>query len=233
MRERSGNKKITAIIPSAGKSKRFGRGKNKIITELAGKPLLYYSLKALEASPLVASIIVVTDKRLIGKLKRIISRYRFLKVNTVIEGGKTRTESVKRGLRLIDGETDYVLIHDGARPLLSGRIIKDTIEAALRFGASVSAVPVKNTVKLSNRELFVRETPDRKRLWEVHTPQVFKKDILLDAYRRVDKNRTFTDDASVVEDMGVKVKIVKGDYRNIKVTTPYDLVTADRLLNLR
>jgi 2-C-methyl-D-erythritol 4-phosphate cytidylyltransferase len=174
------------------------------------------------------------DKSLLKVAKRLVRRYSITKAKHIIEGGKTRTESVERGLRCVDKDTSLVLIHDGVRPFVSKEIVKKTIAAALKFGASVSAVPVKATIKVSGKDSFVKYTPARENLWEIQTPQVFKRILIEEAYKKVKSNRRFTDDATLIENIGKKVKIVKGDDRNIKITTTEDIKIAEALFkNIR
>lgn len=222
--------KITAIVPSAGKGLRFKFKKRKPFANLNKKPVLSYALKTLQSSPLISDIVLVMDRSLLKAAQRLVRRYSITKVKHIIEGGRRRSESVRKGLRCVDKNTPLVLIHDGVRPFLSKEIVKKTISAALEFGASVSAVPVKSTIKVSRRNSFVKYTPDRRNLWEVQTPQVFKRDLIEDAYKKVRHNKLFTDDAVLIENAGKKVKIVKGDYNNIKITTIEDMRIAEALL---
>jgi len=252
MKKKGGKIKITAIIPSAGKGTRFKSNKRKPLTNLNRQPLLSYALKAFQSSTLIEEVILVIDKSLLTAAKKLVERYKITKVKHIVKGGKTRTESVRKGLCWVDKDTSLVLIHDGVRPFVSGEVIKRTIDAALKFGASVSAVPVKATIKISKKNSFVKYTPDRAKLWEVQTPQVFKKELIEDAYRKIKRNkmftppdrrssrnrrrrrtRSFTDDAALVENAGKKVKIVRGDYNNIKITTTEDIKIAEALLRRR
>jgi len=231
MARKSGKLIVTAIVPSAGKGTRFEGRKGKIFADLKRRPLLFYSLKALESSPLIKDIVLVTDRRLLKAAKALVRRYSITKVRDITEGGRERSESVRRGLRLVDKKTDLVLVHDGVRPFVSKGVIKKTVAAAKRFGASVSAVPVKATIKASGKDLFVKYTPDRKTLWEAQTPQVFRKDLLEEAFRGLKRSGSFTDDAALIEKIGKRVKIVRGDYNNIKVTTAEDIKIAEALLD--
>lgn len=230
MKGRNAKIKVTALVPSAGRGARFRSKKRKIFADLNRRPLLSYSLKALQSSPLVDDIVLVVDRRLIKDSEKLIRRYSITKVKHIIEGGRTRSESVRKGLRWVDKDASLVLIHDGVRPFASKEIIKKTIAAAKRFGASVSAVPVKATIKVSMEGSFVKYTPERKNLWEAQTPQVFKRSLIKNAYKKINGNRFFTDDAGIIENAGKKVKIVMGDYSNIKVTTTEDIRIAEALL---
>ncbi|MBL7070794.1 MAG: 2-C-methyl-D-erythritol 4-phosphate cytidylyltransferase [Candidatus Omnitrophica bacterium] len=231
MTRRSDKAKVTAIVPSAGKGARFSSKENKILARLNKKPLLLYSLKVLESSPLVEDVVLVVDAGLMEAAGKLVRRHNIAKVTHIVKGGRTRSESVKRGLSAISRDTSFVLVHDGARPLVNKEIIRKTVAAAKRFGAAVAAVPVKSTIKVSGRDSFVKYTPDRRYLWEAQTPQVFRKSILEDAYKRLKATGSFTDDTALIENMGKKVKIVKSDYNNIKVTTAEDIKIAEVLLD--
>ena len=220
--------KITAIVPSAGKGTRFKSKEKKPFAKLDGKPLLLHALKILQSSSLIGDIVLVVDRPSFKTAEKLTRRYRITKIRHIVEGGKTRSDSVRRGLRCVDKDTSFILIHDGVRPFVSKEIIKKTVAAAARFGASVSAVPVKATIKVARRGGLVKYTPNRGKLWEVQTPQVFKKCLIEKAYKK--NRRFFTDDAALVESTGAKVKIVRGDYRNIKVTTAEDINVAEALL---
>ena len=238
MKEKSVKIKITAIVPSAGKGTRFKSKERKPFANLKGKPILSHALKAFQSSPLIEDIILVIDEPFRKVAERLVKRYGITKVRHIVEGGKTRSDSVRKGLRWVNKDASFILIHDGVRPFVSKEVIKKTIAAAIKFGASVSAVPVKATIKIAGRDDLVKYTPDRKKLWEVQTPQVFKKNLIEKAYRRVKGQGArgkgcFTDDAAVLENIGAKVKIVRGDYSNIKITTAEDIKIAEALLGKR
>lgn len=251
--KRSGVKiKVTAIVPSAGKGERFKSKERKVFANLNKRPLLSYALWTLQSSPFVNDIVLVVQKPLIKSAARLVRRYNITKVKHIIKGGRMRSESVRNGLRYVGRDTSLVLVHDGVRPFASNEVIKKTVAVALKSGAAVSAVPVKATIKVSKRGSFVNYTPERKNLWEAQTPQVFKKSLLESAYKKADGNKFFTplelsktqnkksksltgftDDAVLVESIGAKVKIVKGDYSNIKITTVEDIKIAEALLRNR
>ena len=222
--------KITAIVPSAGKGIRFNSEKRKPLVDLNGRPLLLHALRTLQSSPLINDIVLVVGKDLIKDAERLIKSNKVAKVRHIVEGGRTRSESVRKGLQYVDRDASLVLIHDGVRPFVSKEMLEKTVAAAKRFGASIAAVPVKATIKVSRSGSFVKYTPDRKNLWEIQTPQVFKRDLIENAYKRIKPNSSFTDDAVLIENAGKKVKIVRGDYRNIKITTLEDIKVAKALL---
>jgi len=222
--------KVQAIIPTAGTGTRLGADLPKPLIELNGKPLCVRTLEAFERSPVVESVILVGQPERLSDLKNLVDRHDLKKVRRIVAGGKTRRESVGNGLDALDGDTEIVMVHDGARPLVSEQIINDAAELCRDWEAVIVAVPVKSTIKKVNgKDLFVEETPDRRELWETQTPQVFKKNILLKAHAQ-NKGGEPTDDAAMVEQLGVRVKILPGDYRNIKITTREDLTIAEAFM---
>lgn len=225
-------KKYTAIVLAAGAGKRMNTKVHKQYLEVAGKPVLYYTLKAFEESA-VSDIVLVTGA---GEedycQKQIIKKYGFEKVKAIVTGGKERYHSVYQGLLAAEG-ADYVLIHDGARPLVDSAIIQRSMDAVLKYQACVVGMPVKDTIKIVNEEQFAKETPDRNKLWQVQTPQTFSYILVKEAYQKMleQEDAAITDDAMVVERMtSVPVKLIEGSYRNIKITTPGDLLVAEAYL---
>lgn len=225
-------KKYTVIVLAAGAGKRMNTKVHKQYLEVAGKPVLYYTLKAFEESA-VSDIVLVTGA---GEedycQKQIIKKYGFEKVKAIVTGGKERYHSVYQGLLAAEG-ADYVLIHDGARPLVDSAIIQRSMDAVLKYQACVVGMPVKDTIKIVNEEQFAKETPDRNKLWQVQTPQTFSYILVKEAYQKMleQEDAAITDDAMVVERMtSVPVKLIEGSYRNIKITTPGDLLVAEAYL---
>jgi len=216
--------KVTCIVASAGRGKRLRYKEDKPFVKLLGRPILFYTLKALSVSPVIDDIVLVVAKDKINKCKNIIKRYRLKKVKAIVEGGKRRFESVKNGLKKAE-DSDYIFIHDGVRPFLDKDLIKRIFIAVKKYGAALSATNIKQTPKLINKNFFIKNTPKRKLLWEAQTPQAFKKDIILKAYNACIKGDV-TDDASLVERLGRRIKIVKGTYKNIKITTREDIELA-------
>ena len=220
--------KTVCIVPSAGSGRRLNRIKNKPYISIAGKPIIAHTLKALADSPTIDSIIVVTAKNKIEVCKRIIKRYKLKKIDCVIEGGKKRFDSVKNGIEKAK-DADFIFIHDGVRPLIDKKLIRKLFLAAKKFGAAIPATPVKQTLKRIASGSFVKETPERKFLWEAQTPQVFKGYLAVKAYSKRNK-KDITDDSSLLESFWNKIKVVKGSYDNIKITTGGDLKLAEMLL---
>lgn len=225
----------TAIVLAAGKGKRMGTKIHKQYLSLGGYPLIYYSLRAFASSPLIDEIILVAaEGEEIYCKKEIVEKYNIEKVSRVVAGGKERYHSVWNGLQLV--EKGYVFVHDGARPFVDEGIIERAYEAVTESRACVVGMPVKDTVKLSDENGYVKETPERSRMWTVQTPQVFDTELLKKAFQLLMSTRHIqvTDDAMVVEQMlGHPIKLVQGSYENIKITTPEDLEVAELFLNRR
>ncbi|MCQ9207049.1 MAG: 2-C-methyl-D-erythritol 4-phosphate cytidylyltransferase [Omnitrophica bacterium] len=220
--------KVVAIVPSAGSGKRLGCRRDKPFVKLRGKPILFYALKTLEDANFIDYVILVVSFGRLKAAKRLVRKYRLAKVRAVIPGGRRRYDSVKNGLKRA-GSADFVVIHDGVRPFAGRSLMRRVLSAARASGAALPAVPARQTLKSISRNFFVKNTPERKNLWEAQTPQVFRRRLIVEAYNKV-KTRHATDDASLAEMLGHKVKIVKGSYRNIKITTPEDLELAKVLL---
>lgn len=225
-------KKYTAIVLAAGAGKRMNTKVHKQYLEVAGKPVLYYALKAFEESE-VSEIILVTGAGEEQYCRReIIEKYGFQKIKAVVAGGKERYHSVYQGLLAAEG-ADYVLIHDGARPFVDKMMIRRCMEAVEKYQACVVGMPVKDTMKIVDEEQFARETPDRNSIWQVQTPQTFSYSLVKEAYRKMleQEDAAITDDAMVVERMtAVPVKLIEGSYRNIKITTQEDLLIMEAYL---
>jgi len=222
--------KVQAIIPAAGVGARLKSRVAKPFILLNGKPLLFYSLAVFEKSPLVESVVIAGHPKGLGAIKRLVKKFRFKKVARIVAGGQTRCKSVANALKAIDRGTQYVAVHDAARPFISREALEAAIKTCFKESAVVVAVPVKSTIKkVDPKNLYVQETLIRDTLWEIQTPQIFKKDVLIKAHK-VMACCDPTDDAVLVEKIGVKVKIVKGHYHNIKVTTPEDLKIARSFL---
>ena len=219
---------IQMIIVAAGSGIRFGSKIPKALVLLRGKPLIAHSLTIFEQIPAINGIIVVGHNGYLGRFEAVSRRFK--KVRVVVAGGKARADSVKCGLAVLDADTDIVLVHDAARPLIDSAIIERLVKALGKNKAVIAAVPVKATVKkVDPKTLGVMETLRRDLLWEAQTPQGFHKDVLVKAHARKFKGEAF-DDAMLVEWMGVKVKVVMGNYRNIKITTPEDMTMAKGLM---
>lgn len=221
--------KVQAIVVAAGSGERLKAGVAKPFVMLRGRPLIIHTLAVLQDCALIQSIIVAAHPDCLKKMTDVIHQAELHKVSVVVAGGATRSQSVKNTLAALDADTDVVLIHDGARPLITADFVEQMIMAAsFSDHAVIAAVPVKSTIKRANRDSrLVEETLDRRVLWDVQTPQIFEKRMLLKAYSQ--DNIEATDDAALVERMGGAVKIFLGLEQNIKITTPYDLQIAEKI----
>jgi 2-C-methyl-D-erythritol 4-phosphate cytidylyltransferase len=218
--------KVCAIIVAAGDSQRMN-GVDKIMASLGGKPVLAWSIEALQRSPQVDRIVLVNSQKNQGPVQCLVDENNLSNVADICLGGARSQDSVAAGLKVL-GECEWVIIHDGARPLLTQDLIERGLEAARETGAAVAAVPVTDTIKLAGSDQIVIETPPRANLWAVQTPQVFRFAIIKEAYEQA--LGEVTDDAMLVEQTGVKVKLYQGSYDNIKITTPRDLAIAELLI---
>lgn len=229
------HKRVVAIVLAAGEGKRMGSGIPKQYMLIKSRPLVYYALKAFENSP-VDEVILVTGEDEIDYCKEyIVKKYGFHKVSKVVAGGCERYASVYEGLKVAQ-QADYVLIHDGARPMINREIIKRCILNVMKFRACVVGMPVKDTIKVIDEKNYAINTPDRKTLWQVQTPQCFEYGLVKNAYEKLMQNgdTSATDDAMVVETYGgVPVKLIEGGYENIKITTPEDVRIAGSLMKAR
>jgi len=217
--------KIGAIIVAAGRGERMD-GADKVLALLGGKPILARVVDAFQKCSPVDQIIVVLSEPNLKRGEQLVAEQGWSKVSDVCPGGRRRQDSVAAGLSRLSN-CDWIIIHDGARPLLTVDLINRGLEAAKETGAAVAAVPVTDTIKVAGDDRLVHQTPPRQNLWAVQTPQVFHTDIITEAYSRA--NGDVTDDASLVEQLGYRVKIYMGSYANIKVTTPDDLALAEVL----
>lgn len=220
-----------AVIVSAGKGQRFMEGKKKQFCLLANKPILAHTLDRFETCPLIHSIVLVVGHEDMDYcLKEVIEKYKYQKISRIVPGGKRRQESVKNGIDLLSKDVDIVVIHDGVRPFVTKEMIEDSIQSAMQLKAVVVAVPIKDTIKIANPDGTVLKTLDREFLWQVQTPQTFQANLIKEAYHKAMDDGFFgTDDASLVERLGIKVHILSGSYNNIKITTPEDLMLANLL----
>ncbi len=243
-------KKVVAIVPAAGIGKRFGRAANKQFLALGGKPLIIWALEVLQGVDSVSEIIPVMKDSDMEQGFDLIERYNLTKIKKISPGGKERQDSVYKGLKLINDQTDAVLIHDGVRPLVDADLIKKALQELMSppvpslskesgggFDGVIVGVPPKDTIKeAANRgkDIAVKKTLKRNVLWAIQTPQVFKYASLMRAYKKAMADDFYsTDDSAIVEKYGGKVKIIAGSYTNIKITTPEDLDIAEMFLSKR
>ena len=223
---------ISAIILAGGKGKRMGAPVSKQFIEIKGKPIIYYTIKKFSENKKIDNIVVVLSKDEVVYFKENILEKYNLKVDNIVIGGTESQDSVYNGLKsLEDTNTDIVLIHDGARPFISDRIIDDGIKFAQVYGACAPGVMPKDTIKIKNESNFSVSTPERGSLVAIQTPQVFKFNEILECHEKIKINNiVVTDDTMVAEKFGYSVYLYDGEYTNIKVTTPEDLILAERLI---
>ena len=225
--------KVIALVPAAGMGKRMGAEINKQYLLLAGKPILAHTLQIFEDAPFVDDILVIVPEAEIPYCREhVVEHCGLAKVSGIVPGGAERQYSVMNGLKALTrvGDDDVVLIHDGVRPFVSVRVLERAVEVAQTHDGALVAVPVKDTIKVV-MDGIVRATPAREELWQAQTPQAFRYSVIMAAHEIAAAERYLgTDDAALVEWMGKEVHIVMGDYRNIKITTPEDLVLAEALL---
>jgi len=222
---------VTAIIPAAGEGSRFRGAVRKQFIVLDGLPILSHTLRALTASNALAAAIVVVPPGEESFGREALSLAGVELATEVVSGGRERQDSVYNGLLRANPDTDLVLIHDGVRPFVSPGVVLATIEAAKECGAAVAAVPVTDTIKRVDADGFVIDTPAREQLWAAQTPQVFRYSLLMQAHQSVRKRGILaTDDAALLEHLGVRVKVVRGSYENLKITSEDDLPLAGLIL---
>lgn len=223
---------ISAIILAGGKGKRMGSAISKQFIDIKGKPIIYYTLKKFSENKKIDNIIVVLPEDEVKYFKENILKKYELRINKIVIGGKERQDSVYNALKsLKNSSTDIVLIHDGARPFILERIINEGIKFAEIYGAAAPGVMPKDTIKVKNEKNFSVDTPNRANLVSIQTPQVFKFDEILECHEKIRYNgEMVTDDTMVVEKYGYSVYLYDGEYTNIKVTTPEDLILAERLI---
>ncbi len=227
--------KVSAVIAAGGKGKRMGAGKNKVFMKIAGKEIILRTVEAFYNNPDIDEIVVVAgegEHMRIAELIMSAGMYVYDRMRAVTTGGATRRESVKNGIGFTTG--DIILIHDGARCLISQAEISAAVAAAKEYGAAAVGVPCKDTLKSADEDGFITGTIDREKTFLIQTPQAFRRDIIEKAHGYADKmNIDATDDCALVEMTGGRIKIVTGRYDNIKITTPDDIEIAEKILEKR
>ena len=230
-RDRPESLRFGAVVPAAGSSTRMGQ--DKVLLPLDGVPVIIRTLRALDNCPLIDEIVVVTREDLIVPISGLCRDAALSKVRKVVRGGETRTQSVLAGVEELSRSIELAAIHDGARPLVSQKVLEEAIRRAAQCGAAAPAVPVKDTVKVA-RDGLVESTPDLSVLYAVQTPQVFQRDLIRGALTKaLEADAALTDDCSAVERLGIGVALTQGDYCNLKLTTPEDVAMAEALLAWR
>lgn len=223
---------IGVIVAAGGRGRRMNSSVSKQFLKIKGHPILYYTLKVFESLNFIDEIILVIGSHDRKLAEKYISYYRLKKVK-VVEGGKERQNSVYNGLSKLSPQTDVVIIHDGVRPFVTKEMIESSIKGAKKYGAVGVAVPVKDTIKVIDRNKFIKDTPKRSALRAIQTPQVFKYDLIMKAYKKAFQDGFYgTDDTVLVERLGHPVKLIDGSYENIKITTPEDILIAETFVRL-
>jgi 2-C-methyl-D-erythritol 4-phosphate cytidylyltransferase len=230
--KKSKNLYVCSVIAAAGRGTRMNIQVNKQYVDICGIPLLARTLGIFQNSKLIDEIVlIVNEEDFIYCKQEIVDKYNFTKVSSMVTGGNNRQDSVRNGLSEVSGDTDIVLIHDGARPFIKEYSIAESIKAAYEYGAASVAVPVKDTIKRADSSGFVQETLDRNELWLIQTPQAFKYSLILEAHKKALEDGFYgTDDAVLAERLGHKLKLVMGSYDNIKITTIEDLLIAESII---
>jgi len=222
-----------AIILAGGAGKRMGAATNKQFLLIDNKPIIVHTLQLFEDCRSVDDIYLVVNKKDLPLIQeQILETYRFKKLMKLVIGGRLRQDSVRNGLEAIENPCDIVIIHDGARPLISPSFIEKSISLMEVFDAVIPALPVQDTIKVVSKEGFVVKTLERDALWHIQTPQTFKYELIMKAYRNGMAKKLYGyDDATFVEHLGKKIKVIEGSPYNIKITTPEDLVIARGILS--
>lgn len=225
--------KCVGIVLAAGQGSRMGTKVQKQFLQIGNYPVLYYSLRCFQESPLIQEIVLVTSENAVSFCReKIVDRYGFSKVSKIVSGGRERYDSVYAGLLACEA-CDYVFIHDGARPFLEEEILQRGLNGVRKTGACVIGMPSKDTVKIADNEGYVKETPVRSSVWTIQTPQIFEYSLIRKAHESIRGKdiSLITDDAMIVEqETGVKICLEQGSYKNIKITTPEDIVVAEAFL---
>lgn len=226
--------RVTAIIAAAGQGRRMAAPINKQFLLLKDKPVLAHTLEVFDKHPLIDNIIVVTSAKELETCRtEVLLKYNFKKDIKLVIGGQERQDSVYNGLKEVK-DSGLVIIHDGARPFLSGDMISNLIKEAQEVRGVIVGVPVKDTIKVVGEDNFVQHTPDRSKLWKVQTPQCFEYNLLLKAHEEARREKFYgTDDASLIERLGIEIKMIEGSYENIKITTIEDLILGEAILERR
>jgi len=227
--------RVTALIPAAGMGKRMGQKVAKQFLPLGDRPMLAHTLMAFQRASAIDEIIpILSQEDMEFCLREVIERYHITKVKTLVVGGKERQDSVYNGLMKLEDETGVALVHDGVRPFITQEMIAEAVELAKKGECAVVGVPLKDTVKEVGSDGRVKNTLDRNRLWAIQTPQAFPLGLLKRAYAEAYRHTYYaTDDATLVERIGTKVRVIMGSYENIKITTPEDLILAEEILKRR
>jgi len=229
------NVKVVAIIVAGGSGKRMGNSRSKQYLLLGGVPILVHTLRTFERAAVINHVVLVVPENDIDYTRHsIVEQHQISKVKHIVAGGMQRQDSVRNGLGIVSDENEIVVIHDGVRPFVSEEIINASVQKAFEEDAVTVGVAVKDTVKSVDGNGLIKETLKRDTLWLTQTPQAFKREIIKRAYQKAYEDNIYgTDDASLVERINIKVRMIKGSYDNIKITTPEDIELGEYLLKAR
>lgn len=222
-------KKVSAVIVAAGSSSRM-HGIDKQLLDIGGMPVIARAVSAFQKSEFISEIVIVTREDLIGKINDLVSKYGFNKVTAVVNGADTRQKSVFNGISATSETCEYVAIHDGARPFVTQDIIKNTVDAAIKYGAASAAQTAKDTVKIAEDNGKIVKTVNRDTVRLMQTPQVFEKNVYLSAMKSVPNSEMFTDDCILMEKFGKPVYCVESSPLNLKITTREDIILAEAII---
>ncbi|MDH4100885.1 MAG: 2-C-methyl-D-erythritol 4-phosphate cytidylyltransferase [Nitrospirota bacterium] len=227
--------KVVALVPAAGIGVRMGHAVRKQFLELQGLPILVWTLRRLAACEPIEEVIPIVSADMVEYCaEEIVDRYEIHKVKRIVVGGHERQESVWNGLHKVGEEYRYVMVHDGVRPFVSDKLLLAALREAGKHDGVVVGYPVKDTMKDVDKTGFVEKTLRRNHMWAIQTPQIFRREVIWDAYMRASEAKVVaTDDAALVEWAGYKVKVLEGEHENIKITTPFDLVMGEAILASR
>ena len=221
------NEKVSAIVLVAGNSTRYGQNRNKNFDKLNGKEVFLYSIEAFDSNPNIDEVVVVYKKEEEHLVKNLITTSKYRKPIKFVRGGKERQESVYNAIKTID--SDIAIVHDGARPMIKNKYIDECTDAMQVFNGATIAVKAKDTIKISDENGLVKSTPNRVNTWQIQTPQCFRRKVLLKAHEKYRNEPMITDDCMLLEKENEKIKLIEGDYTNIKITTFEDLKIAESL----
>ncbi len=224
--------KVTVLIPAAGSGRRMGGEIEKQFLILGGKPIVVHTIQRFQDSDLIDKIyLIVPENRVEYCKEEIVIKYGLSRVTEIVAGGKERQDSVYNGLKRVNADTDLIMIHDSVRPFFPDRIIRESIEAAQRYGSVVVAVPEKDTIKEISDDMIVLKTIARERLWRIQTPQTFCREVIISAFKKaIEEGYCGTDESSLVERAGLQIRVIIGSYLNIKITDPEDILLGEMIM---
>lgn len=226
--------KLGVVIVAAGKGSRMKTAVSKQYLLLQNKPILLHTLEIFQSIEEVDEMVIVVGSEEVITVRSWIDKHALTKIKNVVPGGSERQSSVYKGLLHLSDDIEWVMVHDGVRPFVTEEAVVELLEKTKMEGAAVLAVPVKDTIKSVGVDGVIESTPDRSKLWSIQTPQAFRRAILLEAHERAaEEGYLGTDDSMLIERRGIPVQVVQGDYHNIKITTPDDLVWAESILEER